>query len=921
MITLNCYGASDKTRYCGRTARAGRWSRRFWTLVLTAVFVLSELQGWAYFSLVDCVVQDLAVFGQTSPTHKETSGAPAPLSLANFYALQSLMMQTTEGQRLVGVYWSNTAELASILNTNLTLISATLRMFQDFQPGVAGLVAGKGNGYLISQAMVDEVNSVATEFSKLGSTNLRAAIQAETNRLHGLQSFVGRDFNAWAGALGVAVPSSPLLLLSRPQSAFGTFSVRVNAQPNYNYSLWRTLDLHRGDWQLIDSNNVFDNNFGALLNDFQPPASAAFYRATSEPAPPQILPVAGNQSVPEGLSHTFQITALGQDLSYQWQFNGLDIPGATNSLLSLTNLSLCDQGFYSVVVSSSGGSTTSAPSFLSVNPRQFFVLTNGLLAHWTFDTDYADVSGHGQDGTPMGSPRLVPGLVGFGAVSLTTFHDGTGFNFVSLGTNIMHRLDTNSFTASFWLNISNYSGSAPFLANADSSKSTNVGLAVTGAGASLFHINIASKAGAVFENLPGVADGSWHHLAITCPRPGQLTVYEDGVVLPGFVFAPLGSIDAGLPLNLGQDGTGRYFGSGAAGLTNALFDDLGVWQRALAPEEVAFIYLQGRAGLTFDVPPGDAPVILSAPCSQAVTLGMNAGFFVSALGSNLTYLWFRGGTNVSTTQVGALTLTNVQASQAGSYTVVISNQLGVAASSPAILTVNPRPHLILTNGLLAHLRFDGDTTDATGHGYNGTAVGSPAFGPGIVGASALEFSSSAGGSDFNFVTLGTNIMAALASNDFSLAFWIQFTNFVGSPPIVGNGSWSNYISSGVVLAGLPDGSWRFRLVTSNGQQAQGSGRVFDDGAWHHLVVTCQRSHILALFQDGVPTDYPNISLVGPITSGLPLNLGQDGTGHYSASGIANARLDDFGLWLRPLSPKEVQFIYLQGRAGLSFDTP
>jgi hypothetical protein len=887
--------------------------RRFRPLALTAVFALSGLQGRGG----DCVLGHV-----TSLIHKENSDVPAPVSAASFYALETLMMQSTEGQRLVGLYWNNTTEIARIVTTNYTVFSGTLRMFQDFQPGVAALLAANGKGYLISQAMVDEVNGLIAQFSSLGSTNLRAAIQAETNRLHGLQAFVGRDFSQWAGALGIAVPASPLLLLSQTKSAFGTFSVSVNAQPNYKYSLWRTLDLHSGDWKLIDSNSVLYNSFSALLNDFRPPASAAFYRVTSEPAPPQIVTVAGNQSVPEGVEYTFQTTVLGVDLSYQWQFNGLDIPGATNSLLVLTNLSLCDQGFYSAVVSSSGGSVTTAPSFLSVNPRQFFVLTNGLLAHLTFDTGYADVSGHGHDGVPVGSPHLVPGLVGSGAVSLTTFHDGTAFNYVSLGTNIMPSLATNSFTISFWLNVSNDSRLAPLLGNGDSSYVTNVGLAVTTYGNSTFRVDMATTLYDILQYGPAIADGSWHHIAISCLRPGQLNVYADGVVAPGSLIAPFGSIDSGLPLNLGQDGTGKFFGgAGGAGLTNALFDDLGVWKRALSQDEVAFIYLQGRAGLTFDTPSGDAPFILSSPCSQAVTLGMNASFFVSAVGSNLTYFWSRGGTNLATTRVGALMLTNVQASEAGSYTVVISNQLGLATSLPAVLTVNPRQHLVLTNALLAHLRFDGDNTDATGHGYNGAAVGSPAFGPGIVGASALEFSSQAGGTNFNFVTLGTNIMAALASNDFSIAFWIQYTNFTGSPPILGNGSWSNSFSPGIVVAGLPDGAWRFHLATSIGLQAQGSGGVLNDGAWHHLAVSCERSHILALFQDGVPTDYPNISLVGTISSGLPLNIGQDGSGHYSASGLTNARLDDLGVWLRPLGPEEVEFIYLQGRDGLSFDSP
>jgi hypothetical protein len=919
MSNLSCNQASVKTRIRGGAAHVGRWARQFRPLALTAVLVLSEFQAWA--DLGDCVVADLAYFGGTTPNRKENSSVPATLSVASFYALESLMMQSTEGQRLVSLYWSNTAEIASIITTNLALFSATLRTFQDFQPGVAGLLAANGNGYHITQTMVDEVNSLAAQFSNLGSTNLRATIQAETNRLHGLQAFVGQDFNEWAGLLGIATPSSPLLLLSQPKSAFGTFSASVNAQPNYSYSLWRTLDLHSRDWTPIDTNYVLDYSFSGLLNDFRPPASAAFYRVTSEPAPPQIVTVAGNQSVPEGVGQTFQITALGQDLSYQWQFNGLDIPGATNSLLVLTNLSLCDQGFYSVVVSSSGGSVTTDPSFLSVKPRQFFVLTNGLLAHWTFDTGYADVSGHGHDGAPVGSPHLVPGLVGPGAVSLTTFHDGTAFNYVSLGTNIIPSLATNSFSVSFWLNVSNDSRLAPFLGNADSSNSTSVGLAVTAYGNSSFRVDMATSSSDVFQYGPAIADGSWHHIAITCLRPGLLTVYADGVVAPGSVFAPFGSIDSGLPLNLGQDGTGKFFGGGAAGLTNALFDDLGVWQRALSPDEVAFIYLQGRAGLTFDTPSGDAPFILSSPCSQAVTLGMNASFFINAQGSNLTYFWSWSGTNLATTRLGTLMLTNVQASQAGAYTVVISNQFGLATSLPAVLTVNPRPHLVLTNGLLAHLRFDGDTTDASGHGYNGVAVGSPAFGPGLVGASALEFSSRVGGTNFNFVTLGTNIMSVLASNDFSFAFWIRYTNFTGSPPILGNASWSNSFSPGIVVAGLPDGAWRFHLVTSNVSQAQGSGGLLNDGAWHHLAVTCQRSHILALFQDGVPTDYPNIGLVGTISSGLPLNIGQDGTGHYSASGLTNARLDDLGVWLRPLGPEEVEFIYLQGRDGLSFDSP
>src|SRR5205823_2422459 len=49
---------------------------------------------------------------------------------------------------------------------------------------------------------------------------------------------------------------------------------------------------------------------------------------------------------------TFLVNAIGPPLlSYQWQFEGADLPGQTNSSLHLTNLQLSQAGEYSVTVS------------------------------------------------------------------------------------------------------------------------------------------------------------------------------------------------------------------------------------------------------------------------------------------------------------------------------------------------------------------------------------------------------------------------------------------------------------------------------------------------------------------------------------------------------------------------------------------
>src|SRR6185436_18492081 len=49
--------------------------------------------------------------------------------------------------------------------------------------------------------------------------------------------------------------------------------------------------------------------------------------------------------------------------------------------------------------------------------------------------------------------------------------------------------------------------------------------------------------------------------------------------------------------NVGQDGTGTYTDGGGVGITNALIDDVGIWRRAVTPEEAVAIYNAGNAGM------------------------------------------------------------------------------------------------------------------------------------------------------------------------------------------------------------------------------------------------------------------------------------------------------------------------------------
>ncbi|MBU6402115.1 MAG: PQQ-binding-like beta-propeller repeat protein, partial [Verrucomicrobia bacterium] len=68
-----------------------------------------------------------------------------------------------------------------------------------------------------------------------------------------------------------------------------------------------------------------------------------------------------------------------EPLQYQWQFDGADLPGATNAALALTNLNLAQAGDYAVRVSNAAGSATSIVSRVVVvqAPRRSLVVTEG----------------------------------------------------------------------------------------------------------------------------------------------------------------------------------------------------------------------------------------------------------------------------------------------------------------------------------------------------------------------------------------------------------------------------------------------------------------------------------------------------------------------------------------------------------------
>src|SRR5438093_7206523 len=88
--------------------------------------------------------------------------------------------------------------------------------------------------------------------------------------------------------------------------------------------------------------------------------------------PPFLTSLLAKRTVVHGSTTWLRISATGAEpLSYQWRFNGTNLPGATNAVLELDNVQFNQAGTYSVVVSNGFGTATSPDTELDVAP--FFI--------------------------------------------------------------------------------------------------------------------------------------------------------------------------------------------------------------------------------------------------------------------------------------------------------------------------------------------------------------------------------------------------------------------------------------------------------------------------------------------------------------------------------------------------------------------
>jgi hypothetical protein len=193
--------------------------------------------------------------------------------------------------------------------------------------------------------------------------------------------------------------------------------------------------------------------------------------------------------------------------------------------------------------------------------------------------------------------------------------------------------------------------------------------------------------GVFFSNLKVTPLHRWPRVTIQTPTNGAAFVQPAPVSTAADVFDPDGSVAR---VNL-------FWGTSLlATLTNApyLFQwtNLSLGSYTLTAQVVDD---SGRIGISSPVsftvaPPPPKPALVEQPAGQNVHLGSGFAFRVRADGPQpLHYQWQFNGVPIGGATGTFLLLDNAQMANAGSYTVMVTNQWGSTGSEPAVLSVNP----------------------------------------------------------------------------------------------------------------------------------------------------------------------------------------------------------------------------------------
>jgi len=732
---------------------------------------------------------------------------------------------------------------------------------------------------------------------------------------------------------------------NRPNGVYGLYVNGAKVLNAQNSAYVKPVADLANQWLIGHGENLSDttDSWKGYMDDVHiynrviyPTEALALYNL-APPLPPTFT--VGPQSQNLFVGQTLSLSAVVNGtppIAYQWQLNGVNIPGAVSAQLLINDVQLGDAGTYTLTASNS---LLIASSNAVIGVQQVTSVTNGLGGYWKFDESTGstafDSSGTRDNGTISNSlgdgGQWTNGLVN-GALYFRG--PANGSDYVTI-TNWPVSYN-GSMTFSVWVNAQAVTTSPADIAcggsGADGTGQFLLSAVTNADNLDFLSGSVQDISRAVYTDADATVLPSnvWVHVALVASG-NSVVLYHNAIVVAsnlysGSLFNPTNVMSLGALMAPGDAGA-------QSGWWQGLMDEAAYWTRGLSSDEVFELYAAGKASTpvtSADSFSSALPIIVNPPQGGSVFLDNPFTFQVRAAGpSALSYQWTQNGTAIPGATNASFTLPVAGFNDAASFAVVVSDANGSVTSPPVALTINaplPDPD----SGLVLYLKLDdaeGSTNalDSTTNNDNGTLVNFPNLPgpvtnwvPGIING-ALLFNQGAPNADA--ITVPDQPYLDIGASSFSLAFWA-------------NGPASQINSGGVICKGLGGGGESYCVDLFNGAYGTGATgvqyyRFFDrdsagavtsyittsvspNGTWQHVAVTGdavagQASMYINGMLVGVTPMPPDGLLDNLNTLDIGARLYQ-GTYTLPFTGI----LDDVRVYNRAITPLEVRALFYQG---------
>ncbi len=429
---------------------------------------------------------------------------------------------------------------------------------------------------------------------------------------------------------------------------------------------------------------------------------------------PEILEQPLSQYAEPGSTVTFRVrVSSAESATYQWRWNGQDLPGATTATLVLPNIDQTNEGIYTVFVTTPTGGISSEPAGLGViaPPRilkqpskintirgSSAVLTVEAVGHEPLEYQWYlnDQPISGAKNSSLALPNLQPSQAGYYFVVASNPFGYTTSTQVLVTVNVPLVILTQP------QDIVAPRGSTPiFKTVADGSAPITYQWRFNGEPLSnqvystcrLRNVQ-PQQAGVYLVDIMNPA-------GLVTSEPARLIVTDPPVITQQPQPVLLREGESGT-LNVGVEGAAelRYQwsrnGQTIAGATAssyeisaASYQDDGTYTVAIANADGKVISNPAMVSVLI------RPEIMKQPVPVTILPGQTASFTVICRGTSpLRYTWSQGGLDLPNCNSSTLVLTEASQSIAGEYRVRVENDYGTAVSLPARLTVLQPPVII-----------------------------------------------------------------------------------------------------------------------------------------------------------------------------------------------------------------------------------